>query len=185
VLIWTGRRELREVFSGIATRIASGDAIELTAGPSSVKIGESKLRRPPTEIKRAEATLEKKEGLLRPDVPGDSAAGAALSLPLVADALLNTIYVVHRTGRPRTDKDGVDRRALRVYLDADSEELLGRVERVIYHLHPSFADPDREVRDPDEGFELRTRAYGEFNLSADVYFKGQAHAVRLYRYLNF
>jgi transcription initiation factor IIF auxiliary subunit len=95
------------------------------------------------------------------------------------------VYLVHTAGRPRVDDDGVERRVIQVELDADDEDTLHKVERVIYHLHPSFPEPNREVKDRGTHFRLRTRAWGQFNLSADVYFAGRAKPLTLFRYINF
>jgi hypothetical protein len=85
---------------------------------------------------------------------------------------INILYLVHSVTGPRVDSDGMERRGIRVILDADDDDTLDKVARVVYHLHPTFSNPDREVKDRKNRFELRTRAWGEFNLSADVYFSG-------------
>ena len=106
-----------------------------------------------------------------------------------ADALPSlykqTVYLVHHVGGERVDYDGHERRDIQVILDGDSQDILGNVERVVYHLHPSFPNPDREVADRQYSFRLIVKAWGEFNLSADVYFKGFETPLTLSRYLNF
>jgi hypothetical protein len=101
------------------------------------------------------------------------------------DELREFIYLVHDVTGPRQDLDGTVRRGIRLVLEADSDEILNQVERVIYHLHPTFPNPDIEIKDRISRFELRTRAWGEFNVSADVFVKGYSKSVTLYRYLNF
>jgi transcription initiation factor IIF auxiliary subunit len=74
---------------------------------------------------------------------------------------------------------------MQVIVDADSPEILNQIERVVYHLHPTFDNPDGAVIDRHNNFELTTRAWGEFNLLTDVYFLYYEEPLTLSRYLNF
>ena len=75
---------------------------------------------------------------------------------------------------------------LQVYLDADNETFLDKVSKVVYHLHPTFPNPDREIQTRENNFRLTTYAWGQFDLSADVYFRhSEEKPLRLSRYLNF
>jgi transcription initiation factor IIF auxiliary subunit len=74
---------------------------------------------------------------------------------------------------------------IQVRLEADSPELMQRVLKVVYHLHPTFPNPDREISDRESSFELTTAGWGQFNLSADVYFEDNSQPLRLFRYINF
>ncbi len=94
-------------------------------------------------------------------------------------------YLVHTVSAPQIDTDGVERRAIRVIVDADSSQILNDIERVVYHLHPTFRNPNREITDRHNNFALATRAWGEFNLWADVYFRNYEKPLTLFRYLNF
>ncbi len=96
----------------------------------------------------------------------------------------NVVYLRHTVAQPRIGTDLVERRPIQIIVDADSEDILDKIERVVYHLHPTFPKPDREVTDRRRSFILRTEAWGEFNLSADIYFKGFDKPLTLYRYLN-
>ncbi|MFE7529827.1 pYEATS domain-containing protein [Kitasatospora sp. NPDC057542] len=73
---------------------------------------------------------------------------------------------------------------IRVYLASFDAADLDRVTKVVYHLHPTFPEPDRTVTDRSTDFGLVVLAWGEFNLTADVYLAGQRKPVRLERYLN-
>ncbi|HKP53330.1 MAG TPA: pYEATS domain-containing protein [Chloroflexia bacterium] len=98
----------------------------------------------------------------------------------------DVIYLIHSASAPRLDTDGVERRELKVILDADTDSLLDKVDRVVYHLHPTFPNPIRTTRDHKRKFVLNTSAWGQFNLRADVYFKdSNTPPLTLYRYLNF
>jgi len=96
----------------------------------------------------------------------------------------NMVFLNHNVSAPKIYKDGVQRIPLQVIVDSFNERLLDDVERVIYHLHPAFPRPDREVTERKEKFVLKTGARGEFNLSADIYFKGYEKPMTLYRYIN-
>ncbi|TGN20187.1 pYEATS domain-containing protein [Leptospira idonii] len=46
------------------------------------------------------------------------------------------------------------------------------IDKVIYHLHPTFPNPDIEIRGTAEnGFVYSTRGWGTFEVGASVYFK--------------
>ena len=74
---------------------------------------------------------------------------------------------------------------IRAWLEADSPDLLERVDKVVYHLHPTFPNPERETRDRASKFEMTTYGWGQFNLSADVYFSDGSEPLKLFRYINF
>ncbi len=82
------------------------------------------------------------------------------------------IYLVHSTAAPRLFRDGVERIPVHVIVDSFSKEILDEIEEVVYHLHPSFPNPERKTSDKEQNFPLKTGAWGEFNLSVDVYIKG-------------
>lgn len=54
-----------------------------------------------------------------------------------------------------------------VWIDAPAREL-GDVQRVIWHLHPTFPDPVREHTNRDEKFRLETAGWGTFRVRAEV-----------------
>lgn len=96
----------------------------------------------------------------------------------------NSVFLIHSVAAPRVFEDGVERRPIQVILDSFNESLLDKVSKVVYHLHPSFPNPDRSTNNRKRRFELKTGAWGDFNLSADVYFKGYEKPIMLYRFIN-
>jgi hypothetical protein len=162
VFLYLARHRLEDILRSVAIRIQHGDPFQV--GPSGFSLGttESKLTR-----------LEEHE-----QAPVESTTESPAQYKTV-------VYLVHTTSGPQVDADGVERRGIQVILDADSEGILDKVERVIYHLHPTFPDPERESKDRKSQFQMRTRAWGEFNLTADVFFKDYEKPLTLYRYLNF
>lgn len=51
------------------------------------------------------------------------------------------------------------------------KEKLDLIEKVEYHLHPSFPEPIRVVTDKTNGFALNGRGWGEFLIKIIVYLK--------------
>lgn len=64
-----------------------------------------------------------------------------------------------------------DRWEWELFLDSDNPKELDNVEKVKYILHPTFPDPIRMVKNPSEGFRLKTNGWGTFKTQAFVYFK--------------
>jgi hypothetical protein len=155
------RRQVVLVISAILARIEGGAAVQI--GP--VSLG---------------GTADRK--LTRLDEKPKTIDETAVDYPA---CYKQTVYMVHHVGGAIVDSDGHARRDIQVVLDGDSEDILDEVERVMYHLHPSFPNPDRDVADRQSSFKLIARAWGEFNLSADAYFKGYEKPLNLSRYLNF
>jgi transcription initiation factor IIF auxiliary subunit len=58
-----------------------------------------------------------------------------------------------------------------VWIDAPSDEL-AQVERVVWHLHPTFPDNVREHTNRHAKFRLETAGWGTFRVRADVFMKG-------------
>lgn len=97
----------------------------------------------------------------------------------------NLVFLIHSVAAPRIYKDGNERRPIQVVVDSFNENVLDDIVKVVYHLHPSFPNPDRETANRERRFELKTGAWGEFNLSADIFFKDYERPLTLTRYLNF
>ena len=103
-----------------------------------------------------------------------------------SDGLPNLIYLTHKAIRlPEKDKGNYQYYRLVIYLDADEPKILEKVTKVIYHLHPTFKDKDREKTNKEKSFELATIAWGEFNMTADIYFEDQTKPLIVERYINF
>ncbi len=70
------------------------------------------------------------------------------ALPTEVDTLpaeyLDVVYLVHRVGRLRVSATGQGNLPVQVWLDADTEEILDRVDPVIYRLPPSMPEFERE-----------------------------------------
>lgn len=69
------------------------------------------------------------------------------------------------------NKDNQDYWEWTIRIDGSLTDL-NDIVKVIYHLHSTFENPDREVTSsPENGFSFTTRGWGTFRVSATVYFK--------------
>ena len=143
-------------------------------------------------LRRVIAALAKRIDEGAPIKAGGVEIGAAPSLPLVPkekdprhiDELPHDVYIVHVARRDRKlDREDQEYYRLRIFLDADTPERLDDVTSVTYRLHPTFRDPVRRVSDRQSNFEIRTAGWGEFNMTAEVCFKGGKRLV-VERYIN-
>lgn len=75
----------------------------------------------------------------------------------------------------RIDQDqyyeGQDWWAWSVWLEGSREEL-DNVEAVVWHLHPTFPQPDQMKTNRGENFRLKTAGWGTFRIRAEVVLKG-------------
>jgi len=174
VLLYFFRNWFRELLEAIKSRVESGS--EMSVGPSGFSLGSApKLDdtddgsgRPPEQIFEE---VQKRPALNEMDME------LSKYFRLVHSASYNPEY---------SREQGRAYYTLRVSLDADNETMLDKVSKVVYHLHPTFPNPDREVTTRDNNFEFMTYAWGQFNLTADVYFiDDEEKPLKLFRYLNF
>jgi hypothetical protein len=181
VIFW-GRRHVVGLLEAIRTRIEAGDTLE--AGTSGLKLTAS-------------------GGVVRDSGPQqaiDATHLAGGSAPPVTNPVEEQkksqsqddqaespgYYVVHKARRDRSlDRGDYEYYRLRIFLETDPGVDLARVKKVVYHLAEGFRKPTRTITDPDTQFELRTWAWGQFNLSADVYLMDRPKPLKLERYLNF
>jgi hypothetical protein len=105
--------------------------------------------------------------------------------PRHVDELPHDYYLVHTARRDRSlDKGDREYHRLRLILDAETPEQLDAVAAVVYRLHPTFKDPIRKVTERETSFELRTAAWGEFNMTAEIAFKDGSPKLVVERYIN-
>lgn len=65
-----------------------------------------------------------------------------------------------------------------------SDEVLDRIEYVMYSLHPSHPNPIQTVTDRKSRFKLKEMAWGESNVRAEAKVKSQDEVIKLSRYIN-
>ncbi|MHB6904853.1 pYEATS domain-containing protein [Streptomyces sp. DB-54] len=166
------RAGLGRLIEAINSRVERGDSFE--AGASGIRLGPSSPQAPTGAEPQpgAQPVLEVPPPLAELSEPATEAAPS--------------VHLVHSAHRDSAlDRNGYRYFRLRIALEGDSYSDLDRVVKVIYHLHPTFRDPDRTIRNRATSFELTTAGWGTFNLTADVYVKDSLEPIRLERYLNF
>ena len=66
---------------------------------------------------------------------------------------------------------GNDKWDWEVFIDDKGSGELTEVESVEYILHPTFPNPVINVTDPEEGFRLKLKGWGTFDIKAFIYKK--------------
>lgn len=155
-LLYLFRDSVRNVAIAIAEKVRSAASVEV--GPSGIKV--SGIQTPRAEAVSADTRRH--------------------------NGLPHDLYMTHwATRAPELDREQLKYYRLKIAMDADRPELLDDVERVTYHLDPTFRDPDRTATDRPSAFAIRTAAWGEFNMTAEVYRKGNSDPLVIERYINF
>ena len=162
VVLYRFRQPLFALLSSIASRVDQGASIEV--GYSGIKLA-----------------------AISPSGSFALTASASEELTQSRKSIApNVIYLTHRAVRDASRDTGLFRYyQLRIFLDADTPNLLQLVSKVEYHLHPTFSNPDRTSTDSKVAFEIKTIAYGEFNMTADVHFNDGQEPLHLERYIDF
>ena len=171
-LFWF-RGWLGELLEVVKKRIETGS--EMSVGPSGFSIGQApKLE----ETSAGNGTPQNAIKEFSKEAPGQNKTALQLArfFHLAHSAEYDPEYS-KRQGRPYFK--------IKVRLEADDQDLLNNVLKVVYHLHPTFPNPDREIDTLEDNFEMRIKAWGQFNLSAEVYFKDSEQPLTLFRYIDF
>ncbi len=177
ILVLAFRGWFRDLLEVIKKRVESGS--ELRVGPSGFSLGSApKLDKPAGETAPAPEVFERyaEESKKVPPEQKETALEISKLFQIIHSATYNP-EASKRSNKPYY--------TIRAWLETDAPDLLERVDKVIYHLHPSFPDPDREITDRANSFELTTYGWGQFNLSADVHFTDGSEPLKLFRYINF
>ena len=175
VIAYRFRAPIQRFLNTVNKRVEQGDGFEYEGPGGVVRLPPSSPRSPsgPEPQPGAQPLLEAAPVPAEPQSEPTSSETAP------------QIYMAHTSRRDRSlDRGNYRYHRIRIFLEGDDGDLY-RVTRVVYHLHPTFYDPDRTVTDRTTNFELNTSAWGMFNLTADVHLKGQRNPLRLGRYLNF
>lgn len=175
ILIFKYKDRFDEILESIKKRIDSGSSVDV--GPGGITIGSApQLPDDPEpeemiddgETQEVTPELIEKEKIYEEELSKNS---------------IEKLQLIHTTRFLRV-KDDRDYYRIIVSLDPYNTEALSKVDKVVYFLHKTFRNPVREVKDRASNFELRTAAWGEFTIRAEVYLQGQSEPVRLSRYLD-
>jgi len=181
-LLFLLRGHLGELITTIKSRIEKGDPFE--AGTSGIKLGSSAPQAP--SGKEPQPGVQPVPSIGPVGFRAEAGTGSVSDRDSPAPKEDHSIYLVHTARRDKSlDKGQYDYYRLKIFLEGEDDGDLERVTKVVYHLHPTFYNPDRTVTDRDSNFELSTSAWGMFNLTADVYTRDRKEPLRLERYLNF
>ncbi|MFZ0890277.1 MAG: pYEATS domain-containing protein [Candidatus Binataceae bacterium] len=171
------RRAVGRLLDAIRLRVEAGDPFE--AGTSGVKLGEGHR----IVAKELVGTAAVDESVVQSEqYPEGTAKDASTNL----QSNRSRLYLIHTARRARDlDQGEYQYYRLRISLEGEDDSDLDAVRRVAYHLHPTFRDPTREITNRETNFQLQTAAWGQFNLTAEVYLKAAVQPLRLERYINF
>lgn len=67
-----------------------------------------------------------------------------------------------------------------VYVDEDTETL-DNIDHIVYFLHKTFPNPVRTIDDKENGFAIKSRGWGEFEIGIQVFSKEDQHQQQSYR----
>ncbi|MHA1748356.1 MAG: pYEATS domain-containing protein [Promethearchaeota archaeon] len=168
IIIMFNRDKFLRILNSLIKRIESGS--EIQAGP--LLIGQQLRTENMIDISRAEKVLSEY-------------TKNNINIELLDEAC-RYFYLIH-TGRvsyTESLKKGCYYFKLSIWIDSSYQDLYDKIDKVIYHLHSSFKNPTREIKNNKNKYLLETYATGEFNLIADVYLKGLPKPIKLSRYIN-
>lgn len=182
------RQSFIGLFGAIKKRIDDGSRIKATtAGVEIDSPPKMSELAPPPEARVAE--LAKNFVELRGESISQSTASATLNVDRPDEkrelGAAPAYYLIHKFRRDsRLDTKDYEYYKIKIWLDADQPEMLDQIASVVYELHPSFRNAIRVVLNRDDGFALTITAWGEFNIHAEIKFKGGRSSIHLSRYLN-
>jgi transcription initiation factor IIF auxiliary subunit len=63
---------------------------------------------------------------------------------------------------------------------AEDKEVIEKIDHIIYFLHKTFPNPVRTISDKKNGFALKSRGWGEFEIGIQIYFKDNQTQQQVY-----
>lgn len=94
------------------------------------------------------------------------------------------LQLVHTSNQTGPIKGKSISHIFNIYISGSDAEL-SDIEKVVYHLHPTFKKKNMESTDRQNKFSIGITVWGQFKASADIYKKGSEKPVTLERYLDF
>ena len=155
------RKPIKQLIQIVTERVSKG--ADFSIGPQGVTVGSA----PKLE--------QQKEGLLEKRFDD-----------LNSQELQEIFYISHTAKFARITEDGKDDYSITVWVDSGYHYLFEKITKVAYHLHPSYQPRNiREATSPNNNFELKFYAWGQFNLYAEVFIEGRETPITIWRYINF
>lgn len=175
ILVVRFRRQFEEILNSVKKRIEEGSSVGV--GPGGITLGSAPQLPDDPE---PEEMIDDGEDETSSPTP----AKKEMSFSDVSrEDPVEKLQLTH-TSRYLKMKNGRAYYRIIVSLSPYQTDVLADVEKVIYFLHKTFRNPVREVTSRETNFELRTAAWGEFTIRAEVYLKDRTEPIRLSRYLD-
>lgn len=175
IFVYRFRNRFEEILEAVKKRIEGGSSVGI--GPSGFTLGSTPQL---PDDPGPEEMID--DGEKQESTPELIEKEKALEESLSKNPI-ESLQLIH-SSRFLKIKNGRDYYRIVVCLDPYNTEALSEVEKVVYFLHKTFRNPVREVTTRENNFELRTAAWGEFTIRAEVYLKEQSEPLRLSRYLD-
>jgi hypothetical protein len=94
------------------------------------------------------------------------------------------VFLRHRIGPWVDSGHNYEWRLISIWISSFEEGYLAKIDRVVYYLPESFADPIRTKKNRSEKFGTYTAAYGDFTVSVEVFLKGVGRPLVINRLIN-
>lgn len=185
LLIALFRGPAGEIFDVIKKRIEGGSQFSVNLGQGGFTVGEAPTLEPVvTDGGEAEMAdpFESMAGRLGVEEEEDEAVLAARRRA----ALAASFHLVHAGRHDSAESESQGRPFYRVKVEimSDKPERLTLLNKVVYHLHPQLPRPVREATSGANNFGIEFLTWGQFNLRAELYVRGESEPIVLERYLN-
>ena len=170
ILILWNKSWFKELLDTMKGRVKEGS--EFNIGPSGVSVGQAPIL--PDTVNKEDVIDDgynpENEIDNIPEEPEPESVGSQLSLS-------------HRTSFWKM----INGRAyykIFITTHATTQEKKSQIEKVVYHLHPTFKNPTRVISTSENDFLLKTNGWGEFVTRAEVYLKCSTAPIKLNRYIE-
>jgi transcription initiation factor IIF auxiliary subunit len=72
----------------------------------------------------------------------------------------------------------------KIFIDEEQRDILQKIIKVEYGLHPSFPQPNVTKENRAEKFELKGSGWAEFEVKVKIFLKGQDEPIEKYHWLT-
>jgi hypothetical protein len=168
LLILWNKAWFKEILATIKKRVEDGS--ELNVGPGGLSVGQAPVL--PDEVNEEDIIDDgyKSQG----EVPLGEAEKPSVE---------NQISLSHRTTFWKM-KNGRAYYRILITTHAETEDAKSKIDKVVYHLHPTFKNSTRVISTPENNFLLKTNGWGEFLAKAEIHIKGSAAPIKMNRYIE-
>jgi len=167
LLLWN-KSWFKALLASIKQRVEDGS--DFNVGPGGISVGQAPTL--PDSVNEADVIDDgfKPEGELPPDEIDEV-------------SIENQISLSHRTSFWKM-KNGRAFYHIYITTHAQTQTAKSNIDKVVYHLHPTFKNATRVISTQDNDFLLQTNGWGEFLAKADIYLKDTKTPIKLNRYIE-